>query len=97
MSCSTSTNISCAQTLFFEAEQKPSDESVSLVTRPPETIDFSVVLPVCNEAANLPELIRRLQHVLEKMSPRYELIFVDDGSRDQSPAILEQYASADKR
>ncbi|NOZ01203.1 MAG: glycosyltransferase family 2 protein [Deltaproteobacteria bacterium] len=45
--------------------------------------EFSVVLPVFNEAGNLNELYRRLAAVLEPMGS-FELIFVDDGSADDT-------------
>lgn len=53
-------------------------------------MELSVVLPVYNEAQSLPELIEKLKTVLEGLSLRYEVIFVDDGSRDDSPKILRQ-------
>ena len=48
----------------------------------------SVVVPVYNEEGCLAELIRRSLESLEKTGKRYELILVDDGSRDRSPAIM---------
>ena len=44
----------------------------------------SVVVPVYNEEGNLPELHRRLTAVLEGLRQPYELIYIDDGSRDRS-------------
>lgn len=43
---------------------------------------ISVVVPVYNSEASLPELIARLKPVLEKIATDYELIMVNDGSRD---------------
>jgi dolichol-phosphate mannosyltransferase len=57
----------------------------------------SVVLPVYNEAQVLPELLRRVSDELAACGLRYEIIFVDDGSRDQSPHVLDQLAAADRR
>ena len=48
----------------------------------------SVVVPVYNEEANLPELLRRLTSVLDGAGDPYEVILVDDGSRDGSLPIL---------
>ena len=45
-------------------------------------LDLSVVVPVYNNAATLDELIDRLLRVLDPMPLSFELIFVDDGSRD---------------
>ncbi len=54
----------------------------------------SVVVPVYNEEGNLPELVRRLTAVLDAAGDPYEIVFVDDGSRDGSLAILKQAAAA---
>ncbi len=58
---------------------------------------LSVVIPVYNEEENLPLLYRRLTRVLLACEPQYEIIFVDDGSRDGGPALLEQWAGQDPR
>ena len=60
-------------------------------------VDLSVVIPVFNNASTLDELIRRLLAVLEPMQISFELVFVDDGSRDSSLALLETYAARDPR
>ena len=46
--------------------------------------EISVVLPCFNELPNLPELRRRLVSVLEATGRTFEILFVDDGSRDGS-------------
>jgi polyisoprenyl-phosphate glycosyltransferase len=51
---------------------------------------LSVVIPVYNDEEVLPELQRRLGAVLEKLTDRYEVIFVDDGSRDRSFQVLRE-------
>jgi undecaprenyl-phosphate 4-deoxy-4-formamido-L-arabinose transferase len=48
----------------------------------------SVVVPVYNEEGNLPELLTRLTAVMDGLGRPYELVFVDDGSRDRSLEIL---------
>src|SRR5262245_2919310 len=58
---------------------------------------FSVVIPVYNEEANLPELHSRLTAMFCQLSASYELIFVEDGSRDTSATVLEQLYEADPR
>lgn len=52
---------------------------------------ISVVIPVYNEEANLPHLIERLRAVVQKMGRSFELVFVDDGSRDNSLSILKSF------
>ena len=49
----------------------------------------SVVVPVYNEEANLPRLLPRLVPVLEGLGRPWEVVFVDDGSRDRSLELLK--------
>lgn len=57
--------------------------------------DLSLVIPVYNEEGNLPALYQRLTAVLQETGLSYEIIFVDDGSRDSSVPLLKGYASHD--
>lgn len=57
-------------------------------------VTVSVVLPVFNEAAALPELFRRVRRAIETAGTRGEIIFVDDGSYDASPEVLDGLADA---
>jgi undecaprenyl-phosphate 4-deoxy-4-formamido-L-arabinose transferase len=52
----------------------------------------SVVVPVYNEEASLPELIARIECVCAQLRADYELILVDDGSRDGSVELLAEAA-----
>ena len=63
----------------------------------PEGMMISVVVPVYNEACVLVELLRRIQDALTGCTPNHEVIFVDDGSSDQSPRVLDRLAAADRR
>jgi len=75
-----------------------STNSSSAIPRPPlEKTLVSVVLPVLNEAESLPVLSARIAEVLIDCGVQYEIIFVDDGSRDDSPRVLDQLASASRR
>ena len=56
-------------------------------------IDISVVVPVYNEEENLPVLIPQIAEVLRPLGKTFEMIFVDDGSKDQSRRILKEMAS----
>jgi undecaprenyl-phosphate 4-deoxy-4-formamido-L-arabinose transferase len=54
--------------------------------------EVSIVIPVYNEEAGLANLFARLYPAMDKLGLHYEIIFVNDGSRDNSVAILaEQY------
>lgn len=55
----------------------------------------SVVIPLLNEAESLPELYDQLLAVFMKADWTYELIFVDDGSRDESFEVLRRLESRD--
>lgn len=55
-----------------------------------EAVDISVVIPLYNEAESLAELYSRLVKTLSSVSNNYELIFIDDGSKDDSFCILER-------
>jgi dolichol-phosphate mannosyltransferase len=57
---------------------------------------LSIVTPVYNEHENLPELYRRLTTVMQAMADPYELIFVDDGSADDSAEIIIELSRSDR-
>jgi len=56
---------------------------------------LSAVLPVFNEEENLPALHERLTQVLQGLGKSYEIIFVDDGSRDRSFEIMKELSEKD--
>jgi dolichol-phosphate mannosyltransferase len=58
---------------------------------------YSLVVPIYNEEAVLPILLRRLDGLLDKLDGPAEAIFVDDGSSDASSIVCEAKARADKR
>jgi glycosyltransferase involved in cell wall biosynthesis len=66
---------------------------------PPETKSpfVSIVLPVFNEQENLQELHQELTHTLSSLGKAAEIIFVDDGSTDESLSILKQISATDPR
>src|SRR3954464_5169160 len=53
-------------------------------------MDLSVVIPVYNEEQGLATLFARLYPALDALKISYEVIFVNDGSRDRSAAILRE-------
>jgi len=58
---------------------------------------FSLVIPVFNEELIIEQLYARCTNALEKITPDYEIICVDDGSSDQTLSILQQFHAKDKR
>ena len=59
----------------------------------PETPQISIVIPAYNEAESLPVLIQQLQAVIKTEAYTAEVIFVNDGSTDETAEVLEQLAS----
>jgi dolichol-phosphate mannosyltransferase len=60
-------------------------------------VDLSVVIPVYNEEENLPLLWPELRGVLEAERLSFEVVFVDDGSRDRSAEIIRALRDGDRR
>jgi len=58
------------------------------------TPQVSVVIPVYNEEQTLPLLFARLYPALDKLGLAYEIIFINDGSRDRSAALLRRQYEA---
>src|SRR5947207_7304147 len=60
-------------------------------------IDLSVVIPVYNEEASLPPLWSELREVLDRLGLTFEVVFVDDGSRDRSVELIRAFRETDQR
>jgi dolichol-phosphate mannosyltransferase len=60
-------------------------------------LDLSVVIPVYNEEENLPPLWAELRGVLDGLTLHFEVVFVDDGSRDRSAEIIRGFRESDPR
>jgi glycosyltransferase involved in cell wall biosynthesis len=58
-------------------------------------IDVSVILPVFNEEENIPIVHREIKDAVDKLGCAYEIIYVDDGSKDKSFAQLSLIAAND--
>lgn len=59
--------------------------------------ELSVVIPLYDEEAGLPELDRRLRPVLDSLGMSWEVIFVNDGSRDATLSVLKELRSHEPR
>lgn len=59
--------------------------------------DISIVIPIYNEEGNIFLLHERLTSVMEQLGASYELVFVNDGSKDQSISLIKQLAEKDSR
>ena len=60
-------------------------------------IEISVIIPIYNEEKIIPELYERLRKTVSEISENYELIFVNDGSKDQSLLQLLKLSKQDPR
>ncbi|HNM37275.1 MAG TPA: glycosyltransferase family 2 protein [Anaerolineales bacterium] len=58
-------------------------------------MNLSLIIPVYNEQDNLPMLFEALYATMNSLGKTWEVILVDDGSRDKSLSILEEYAAKD--
>ncbi len=58
---------------------------------------YSVVVPVYNEEGNVEALVDRVVPVMEQIGAPFEILFVDDGSKDTTPKLLRKLAEADAR
>lgn len=58
---------------------------------------YSIVVPFHNEEDNVTDLYDRLKAVMEQVGDSFELVFVDDGSRDRTYKLLEEIAAVDSR
>jgi glycosyltransferase involved in cell wall biosynthesis len=58
------------------------------------SIGLSIIVPLYNEEESLPELTNWIEQVMKEQGYSYELLFIDDGSRDNSWTIIQQLAAA---
>jgi glycosyltransferase involved in cell wall biosynthesis len=59
--------------------------------------DLSIVIPVYNEEENIPELYRRVTSSLQALGLDYEILFVNDGSQDATPKMINDLQVQDRR
>src|ERR1700722_19941220 len=69
------------------------DQNLALDGAPPAAEMISVVIPVYNEAANLSDLWARIATVMNGMGRPWEVVFVDDGSADDSLKMLKGFGA----
>ncbi len=63
----------------------------------PQELDVTVLVPVKDEAETVAELCARVAAVLERLGKSFEIIFIDDGSRDGTPARVREVHARDPR
>ena len=67
------------------------------MTQSAYTPALSIVIPVYNEAENIPDLYEALKKTLDDAKISFEIIMVDDGSRDNSLEIMKKLSESDSR
>ncbi|NOU98152.1 glycosyltransferase [Paenibacillus sp. LMG 31456] len=60
------------------------------------SIQYSIIVPVFNEESVIYKTYRRLKQVMEPIGEAYELLFVNDGSRDNTASLLSSYSERDE-
>lgn len=60
-------------------------------------MDISLIIPLFNEEESLPELHAWISRVMQKEGYSYEILFIDDGSKDNSWEIVEQLSANDNQ
>ncbi|MDA3879587.1 MAG: glycosyltransferase family 2 protein [Prolixibacteraceae bacterium] len=60
-------------------------------------MDLSIVIPLLNEEESLPELTGWIQKVMDENRFTYEIIFIDDGSRDDSWRVIQELCGQNKQ
>src|SRR5262249_4758573 len=83
-------------TLSFSTPTVPGDQCQDRCLAP-AVPEVSVVVPLYNEEENAAELYRRLRISLEACASSFELVFVNDGSKDATPELLDKMNAEDLR
>src|SRR5437763_6411853 len=76
-------------TIQSEQTKQPAQETTHVV--------YSIVAPVFNEEETLPHFYHRVVTVMEQVGESFELIFVNDGSRDGSVRLMQELHENDQR
>jgi polyisoprenyl-phosphate glycosyltransferase len=84
-------------TIFDDQDRKYGSMKFGLVAENASSPELTVVVPIYNEEENLPTLYDRLVSVLEGAKIEFEILFVDDGSNDESPQMLNNLEASDNR
>lgn len=81
------------------AERDSSTPPAAATGRPPARIPgkLSLVLPAYNEEANIADVVHQALAALPAYVDDFEIVVVDDGSRDRTPRIIDDLAAADAR
>lgn len=76
---------------------QPSPFLKEVEKQPTKAVELSIIVPVLNEGASLPELAQGLRQEMDQLGRTWEIIFINDGSTDHSDTILNDLADQDNR
>ena len=54
-------------------------------------MNYSIIIPIYKEEKNISEVMKRVNKALNKKKIKYELIFIDDDSRDNSAEVFKKH------
>src|SRR5262245_33760731 len=97
MTWSTTRSLACSTVCSCRRRWSASGRVGIVAAAGPLVVDLSVVVPVYDEEPNLPILWPELRSVLEPLGLTFEVVFVDDGSRDRSAELIRGFREADTR
>jgi glycosyltransferase involved in cell wall biosynthesis len=81
----------------IEKQDRRGFEETDNMDEKQKPVEISIVIPAYNEEENIKELHTRLTNVLHTITENYEILFVDDGSTDNSFGILKGINKGDKK
>ena len=82
------------QSVVFDTNKNSTQRRVKMQNN--KALDLSIVIPLMNEEESLAELHQQISDAMEVLGKSYEVIFVDDGSKDSSFKVLQQLQANDQ-
>src|SRR3712207_1130932 len=83
--------------MLRETNVRPNAYSLNPMNDPGSEIEISVVVPIYREAESVEPLCQRLIPVLEQVATSFEVLFVDDGSTDETLLAIRSQNARDPR
>jgi len=78
----------------LETQYLPENKQGEMDQSEEKTLDLTVIVPLLNEEESLPELSSWIDRVMQKNNYSYEIIFIDDGSKDDSWKVIQELSNA---
>lgn len=85
--------VAMADPVFPAASPAPAPVIGLIGADPAGPLQLSVVVPLYNEEGSLSQLVDQLLNALRPLGQKFELILVDDGSKDGTPALLRDFVN----